>query len=126
MRTEAYNYARILAESCEGKLENEVNEVIAAFAKVLRERGKLPLWRAIVQELGGVWKETYGASIVEVSSAYTLEEETVKKLEALAPGADYTYTVDEDLIGGMRLRIDDTLIEGTVRGQLTRLKNKLA
>ncbi|HWH23334.1 MAG TPA: F0F1 ATP synthase subunit delta [Candidatus Limnocylindria bacterium] len=71
--------------------------------------------------------------IVEASavSAAPLADEDVaelrRRLEVIAGGrVELTLEIDEKLIGGMTVRLGDRLIDGSVRGRLERLRNRLA
>ena len=40
-------------------------------------------------------------------------------------GLDYEYAVDPSLLGGVRIRVGDTVIDGTVAGRLATLRERL-
>lgn len=68
---------------------------------------------------------------VEVSSARPLSEADQagirSRLEQVAKGTiDLTVRVDSGVIGGLEIRIGSTVYDGTVRGQLGRLRAVLA
>lgn len=71
-----------------------------------------------------------GALEVTVSSAYALQPEQEKQLaEALSKklGREIQITseLDPELIGGVKIRAGDMVIDGSVAGQLTKLANEL-
>jgi F-type H+-transporting ATPase subunit delta len=71
-----------------------------------------------------------GVLEVELVSAYAIDEDQKQALaETLKAklGSDINMTTSEDpeLIGGMRIRAGDLVIDGSVQGQLTKLANEL-
>ncbi len=118
--------AKLLVKECDGKSSDECQEIVKAFVGLLAERQLLGSWRQIEHALHNAWKDRYGASNVEVTSAHPVSDELKKQIESMSPGADRTYRVSEEVIGGLRLRIDDTLIDGTISGKLNKLKAALA
>jgi len=91
----------------------------------LGSEGMLNMWRDIERAIHTAWKEKYGASSIKILSAHTLNDETRKMINSIAPGADLKERVDEQLIGGAVIRIDDTRIDGSVVGKLQNLKQVL-
>jgi F-type H+-transporting ATPase subunit delta len=72
------------------------------------------------------------AGIVEATaiSAAPLSERDVAELQArlveiAGARVDLTLEVDPSLIGGLAVRLGDRLIDGSVRGRLERLRNRL-
>ncbi len=71
----------------------------------------------------------HGNLNVSVTSAYSLGKKQinalVKKLEEVS-GKNILLdtTIDESLIGGLKVRIDDTVIDGSVKYKLSQLKDR--
>ncbi len=126
MQVNTKQLAKLLVDSCDGKSIEECKEVTAAFVEILAKKQLLNSWRQIEHEIHNAWKERYGASNVEVITAYEITSELKQKIESATPGAQRRYKVNEEMIGGARVRIDDTLIDGTVATQLKKLKTALA
>jgi F0F1-type ATP synthase delta subunit len=114
--------AEILVAQCEGVTRVELKKIIDAFVEELTTRGWLYRWRDIELEIHGAWKRKYGAANVTIVSAHPLAASLRKSIEAAAPGADIVERVDERLMGGAIIRIDDRRIDASVAGGLQRLK----
>ncbi|NEX15526.1 MAG: F0F1 ATP synthase subunit delta [Halochromatium sp.] len=71
-----------------------------------------------------------GVRHIQVRSAYALSAAEQKTLQSSLKshfGAEVELTVEEDstLIGGLEVRADDVVIDGSVRGRLQQLANEL-
>lgn len=118
--------AEALIDACEGASgKAQVASIMKAFVKELAERGLVSEWRGIEHELDGAWRRKYGAANVTVVSAHPLTASLRKEIETHAPGADLVERVDERLMGGAVIRIDDRRIDASVAGTLQRLKSHL-
>jgi len=123
MKIDAKQFARILIEAVEGRKSEDVTAIIKEFVNILKEKQMLDKWRDIERAIHTIWKEKYGASSIKILSAHTLNDETRKMINSIAPGADLKERVDEQLIGGAVIRIDDTRIDGSVVGKLQNWKH---
>lgn len=117
--------AEMLVTQCEDVTRAELNTIIKAFVAELGARGWLHRWRDIEREVHGAWKRKYGAANVTVVSAHPLSAALRKSIEEATPGADIVERVDERLMGGAVIRIDDRRIDASVAGTLQRLKQCL-
>ncbi len=109
-------------EQCKDVTRAELVKMMKAFVDELAARGWTHQWREIERELHGAWKRKYGAANVTIVSAHPLAAALRKSIEAATPGADITERVDERLMGGAVIRIDDRRIDASVAGSLQRLK----
>jgi F0F1-type ATP synthase delta subunit len=114
--------ADLLVAQCEDVTRAELTKIIDAFVQELTTRGWMHRWRDIEYEIHGAWKRKYGAANITIVSAHPLATALRKSIEAAAPGADIVERVDERLMGGAVIRIDDRRIDASVAGSLQRLK----
>jgi F-type H+-transporting ATPase subunit delta len=100
------------------------------FVRLLAEYGRLHS----VTEIRGIFEqqraELEGRSRVHVRSAYELDDtqcEIIQQSMAKRLGGevDLTVEVDDTLIGGLVIRAGDTVIDATLRGRLTQLRQTL-
>lgn len=117
--------ASVLVDHAEGSTKPELEKLMKAFVAELAQRNMLTQWRAIEREIHGAWKRKFGAANVTVVSTHKMTRAMMDKVEALAPGAEIVERVDERLMGGAIIRIDDRRIDGSVMGALQRLKQHL-
>ncbi len=114
--------AELLVHECEDLSRTELVKVVKAFVSELALRGWIYRWRDIEREVHGAWQRKYGAAHVTVVSAHPLTVALRKSIEAAAPGAEILERVDERLMGGAIIRIDDRRIDASIAGSLQRLK----
>ncbi len=118
-------YAVSLYESLKDeKNAEEVGRKILNFAKLLRKNNDLRQKNKIIAEFKKYWNKERGIVGVAVKSARPLtekEKEGIKKKFA-SKEVELKEKIDKSLIGGMVLKIGDTIIDGSVKGLLQNLK----
>lgn len=109
---------------------DEISEPTQLFLKLLARKDRISLLHQITEAFVEKYKEYAGIITVDVFIArelndgqreslhQNLEEKTQKKV-------DMNIIVDESLKGGMAIRIDDTVIDGTVKHKLEELEESL-
>lgn len=125
MKRSEKQFVRELVERLDGSSDVKVREVAREIVAFLASRRELHRVRGILEAIDGAWAERYGASTIKIDSAYPLNESLRKKIIALSPGAELRERVDEGLIGGARLQIDERVLDATIGAQLKRLQTTL-
>lgn len=125
MRDIEKKLAKTLVDSLDGATAAQMKQTMKDFVSFLGTEGLISKWRGIEQQIHSAWKEKYGASQITIVTAEPITEAMRTSLEKMAPGADLTERVDERIIGGAVIRIDDKKIDGSLAGSLRRLKQVL-
>lgn len=119
--------ARILHEI----FRNDIGDKVMLFLKLLANKKRAGLLPEVIEEFHALLDEKKGVVNVEVKSAVKLGDDQAKEL--VNGLASYTgkkirakMTLDEALIGGVTVKIGDTILDGSVRHQLVLLKHALA
>jgi F-type H+-transporting ATPase subunit delta len=108
-----------------------LSRVVRNFLAVLINHDRMEGFAEILSQYRGEIRTRLGIAQVEFTTARVLDEEerraVVERVGALA-GAEVeaTFYQDPSLMGGALLRIGSTVYDGTVRGRLEQLKEKLA
>ena len=102
----------------------------ANFVHVLADNKRLGLLSEITEQYYTLKSQLEKTVDVEITTAFALTEAEQKKLsKALASklerAVELTSHVDQSLLGGALVRAGDTVIDGTVRGRLTKLAETL-
>ena len=106
---------------------DSVPEYVLSFTQLLCEKGRIALFSDCVSEYNGMLNALERTSVAVVTSAVELTDgekaALIKKLEKLS-GRTVTaeYKVDESILGGLIVRMDDTLIDGSIRRKLKDVK----
>jgi len=123
---ERENLTQLMLEIGEDRLDDEGKNLV----RLLVENDRLP----VVPELSGMYEvlkaESQRVLNVHVRSAFTLQPAQEKHIaDALKAKLGREITIssekDPDLIGGVHIRAGDTVIDGSVSGQLQQLANEL-
>ena len=114
--------AAIVVEVC----GDEINKEVGSFAAILAENKRLSLMPEIVALFDALKANQEKRVDVEVISAYALDENAENKIKEalkkrLQREISLSSRVDESLLGGLVLRADDMVIDGSLRGRLNKL-----
>ena len=117
---------RVLNDTFGGKL----NPLLWNFLGVLNLKNRLNLLADIIPCYDDLLDEKYGKIEVDVTTAHTLSAEEFQEVKqrvssALKKDAVIHQYVDESIIGGMVLRVQDQLIDASVKAQLQSIRQKL-
>ena len=108
----------------------KVLPLMQSFLGVLNQKSKTSLLGQIVPAYGDLYDQKHGKIEVDVTVAQKLSPEEVENVRqrvgaALKKDAVIHTYVDESIIGGMVLRVQDQLIDASVRGQLQSMKDQI-
>jgi F-type H+-transporting ATPase subunit delta len=117
-------------EVVDGLLANRVPDQVLKLAGLLVERGKIDRIGEVATEYRRLLNRARGVVEALATAAAPLtadETEALQKKIAQMTGStvDLRVEVDESLIGGLTVRVGDTLYDASVRGRLERLRERL-
>jgi len=120
------NKLRLLQQVTEGR----ASEIFASFLQVLARHERLPLLPAIYRQCLHQQELRTNHQRVQVTSARTLSEQSLEsltqKLGAALPFQPIIEArVDPSLIGGLHIRVGDTVYDGSLRTRLKQLQARL-
>jgi F-type H+-transporting ATPase subunit delta len=121
MKSSEKTFARALVEQLGALEAKDLADVATALVSELARRKETYRVRSVIRALDQAWAEAYGAGTIKITTAYPLNESIKKKLEAVAKGAELKEEVDPSVIGGATLRIDERIIDGSIKGHLKSL-----
>ena len=131
MKVSIRKYAEALSESLKGEKDSaQATGKIENFLLLLQKRKKTKMLKRFLEVFTKIWHEKNGKISVKVVLP---ENPTEKDLDSLAKYLDemlgkkavLEVVVDPKVIGGMKLLMDDSVIDGTVKKNLEMLKIKL-
>ncbi|MAJ86758.1 MAG: F0F1 ATP synthase subunit delta [Cellvibrionales bacterium TMED148] len=118
--------ASVLKEICGDDLDKSIEN----FLLILSENRRLQLMVQIAQQFE-IMKANHEKAIdVDILAARQLEDEQLNKLNSvlakkLGRKINMQVQLDQNLLGGVVIRAGDTIIDGSIRGRLTKLADSL-
>jgi len=117
-------------ESLRKIFSGQVSELTLNFLLTLNEKGRLDRVASIVTAFDELIQDRFGRVEVDVYTASPIDEGQLNMLRDRIGGALgrepvlHAYT-DESMLGGLRLRIGDQLIDGSLATRLRTMKRQL-
>jgi len=127
IKNTAFAIHEYLGNKTGADLENAYRNV----SKFLKNKKLLSKSDEVLQELGKLIDEKEGIVRVKVKSAYTVPEHKQKEIEEniknryKTKGVKSEYTIDENLLGGVRLEVGEEVQDNTYRNKLNQLEKIL-
>lgn len=110
--------------------EGRASKLILDFLLLMNEKGRLGLLAGIAGAFDDLVDQQMGKVEVDVTVPERLNQQqldavAVKVSQALKRQAVVHQYIDPSIIGGLILRVQDQLIDGSVRAQLTAMRRRL-
>jgi F-type H+-transporting ATPase subunit delta len=121
-------YAVALYEAAESVQKDELPKILNGFVKLLAKNNALKLSPRIIKEFIRYFNERHDILEIEIRSAKELGVDLEHKIKeqfmkiAKAKEVNLIKHIDASLIGGLILRINDMVIDGSLKKQLQLIK----
>ena len=107
------------------------DDVVRNFLAVLIENHRMPALFRIRRELDAMWREVNKLLPVQVTSAVELDEAVTRQIgeeigRQTGRTVELTTTVDPDVLGGIVLRVGNSILDASIRTRLDRLRKQVA
>jgi F-type H+-transporting ATPase subunit delta len=114
-----------------GKTVEGGDEELMNFLELLLDNHRMPAIHRIRREYDDMWREERKLLSVQVTSAIELDEETVKSIgdrigEQTDREVDLQSTVDPEILGGIVLRVGNSILDASIRRRLEQLRRQVA
>lgn len=114
-------------EVLEGVLDGKLSKTVVSLVKLLLERGRIDILPELLNSYVKITGDALGLADATVYTTYLLSEEekatVAKEFGAMVNKKIRVLNViDKDLLGGMKIRIGDSLYDGSLAGKLERLE----
>lgn len=129
MKYSIQQYAQALYDALHETAEKDHEKIIDKFVDILKTNQDLAKYEQIIDTYERLDNEARGVLKANVTTAreVKLDKGVIDKLNELAgTKLEVEHKVDDSLIGGVVIRMDDTLIDASVKGQLGKLKKSLS
>ena len=119
-------YAKALYELTKGMKGEKMHLAVAEFVRLLTREHKLKKGERIVLEFVKYAKKMEGAIPLTVTTAREMTEKELLKIgDAISKEAEVTPVIDPEIIGGVVIKTDDMIFDGSIKTQLSKLKSAL-
>ena len=111
-------------------LSDRITAISMQAVRLMLEKRREAEIRAVYDEFVALRRKHHGVVYAEVSSAEALTKDQEKQIVAklgLISGKtiEASFSVDPKLIGGVRVRLENTVLDGSLKGGLETLKDRL-
>ena len=107
------------------------DESVVNFLDLLIEKHRMPALFRIRREFDALWEEENRLLPVQVTSAIELDESTVRQVgdaigEQTGRRIELTSEVDPGILGGIVLRVGNSILDASIRNRLEKLRKQVA
>ena len=132
MKINVRQYAQTLMELTDGKSEQEVLTVVAKFAETLQAEGQLKNANKIMEKFSESYNKAHGIVVTEVVVRQDVSQDVLDNVKKFvrekydAREVEMNVVVDEKIQGGIIVKVGDEIMDGSIKGQLVKLKKVLS
>jgi F-type H+-transporting ATPase subunit delta len=113
------------------RIVSDADERTVNFLELLAERHRMPALFRIRRIFDGLWADERKLLPVTVTSATELDQGLVDEIgkrieEQTGREVELSSDVDPDVLGGLRVRVGNMVLDATVRNRLERLRKQVA
>jgi len=131
MKISAKQYAQSLYEVVKDKKDSQIRKIIKNFSRILINNNDILKIDKITAEFARIWNRERGIVEAEIIGARKFDNKIIKLLNDYiiklsgAKKIEIKQTVDKNILGGVIIRYEDRVIDGSLKTKLSELKNKM-
>jgi F-type H+-transporting ATPase subunit delta len=132
MKVSVKQYAQSLYEATMEKKHPEIDGALSNFVKVLAKNGQMKFKNNIIKKFQEIYNRENGIVEAEVISREKMSRELRNKVSNYVSkkyGSEKVILnekINENIQGGIIIRVGDEVMDGSIHSQLNKLKNFLA
>jgi F-type H+-transporting ATPase subunit delta len=113
------------------KAVDGADEIVRNFLAVLIENHRMPALMRVRREYERLWQDANKLLPVQVTSAVELDEAVTRQIgeeigRQTGRRVELSTTVDPDVLGGLVLRVGNSILDASIRTRLERLRKQVA
>jgi F-type H+-transporting ATPase subunit delta len=113
------------------KVVTGAEPILQNFLKLLIEKHRMPAVFRVRRTFDELWQRENKLLPVEVTSAIELDQNTVKQIgdrigEETGQKIELSERVDPDILGGLVVRVGNSIIDSSIRARLDSLRKQVA
>jgi F-type H+-transporting ATPase subunit delta len=114
-----------------GRILEDADEVVGNFLALLIENHRMPVIFRVRREYDALWEHENKRLPVTVTSAVALDEATVRSIgdaigQQTGQQVELTAHVDPDVLGGLIVRVGNSILDASIRNRLENLRRSVA
>jgi F-type H+-transporting ATPase subunit delta len=114
-----------------GRAIDGADETVLNFLELLVEKHRMPAIFRIRREYESLWEQENKLLPVTITSAVELDEQTVRSIgdaigQQTGQRIELTTTVDPDVLGGLVVRVGNSILDASIRNRLENLRRSVA
>jgi F-type H+-transporting ATPase subunit delta len=114
-----------------GRILEDADPTVVNFLKVLIENHRMPAVFRVRREYEVLWEQENQLLPVTITSAVTLDGATVKSIgdaigRQTGQQVELTANVDPDVLGGLVVRVGNSILDASIRNRLENLRRSVA
>lgn len=128
MAISTHDYATALHNAIGESNSSGVDKIIDNLIEILKANNDLDKYKEIVEEFEVLEQRASGVKKVEMATTekFEVNKEIIADLNSyVEANVKVEQNTDETLVGGVVLRVDDTLIDASIKGNLETLREDL-
>ena len=107
------------------------HETLVNFLELLIEKHRMPAIFRIRRVFDALWEQAHHVLPVQIATAIELDEDVVRKLgdsiaETTGQKIELSASVDPDILGGIVLRVGNSILDASIRNRLNNLRKAVA
>lgn len=119
-------FAKALYEITKGLSGADLSATVKQFLVVLQKNNKLKKINYIIDEFIAYAKKQSGIKTIEVETREKLNPSIIEKIKkAFGEQSEITQTIHADMVGGIKIKVDDMVYDASLKTQCNRLKQSL-
>ena len=107
-----------------------INPVVHEFFGLLAERNEYGIFLSVASAYGKLQRESLNIIDVTTFSIDEIDEDMIESIiagieESTGKQVELESQIDQDLLGGVKLRVGNTIFDGTIANQMAKMKKVL-
>ena len=113
------------------KAVEDADPILMNTLEALVEKHRMPVLFRIRREYDALWEEANKLLPVRITSAVELDESTISSIgdriaEQTGRKVELAADVDPDILGGLQVRVGNTILDATIRHRLDQLRREVS
>ncbi len=119
-------YAIALHQIVAGLSGKSLDEALKQFVILLARDHKLKQADTIISEFVRYSKKAEGIAEIEITTVGDLDEKTINKIKSsFGDKVEATIKVDPNILGGIKIKTEDRILDASLKTQLLKLKESI-